>query len=135
MPVRIEIGKREIENKQVTIVRRDTNEKFQVSCDDLQNQISKLLEAMQNNLYKEQENFLKENTRIANTYEEFKQIMDQHKGFIKAFWCEDSSCEAKIKEETKATTRCLPLEAKEETNTCFHCGKSAKHQWLFGQAY
>lgn len=138
VPLRIEVGKREIAENKVTIVRRDTNEKFQIDYKDVACNVSTLLEEIQTNLYQQQENFLKENTRVANSYDEFKQIMSSTKGFIKAFWCEDAACEDKIKEETKASTRCLPLDSKEsheENGTCIYCNKEAKHQWLFAQAY
>jgi prolyl-tRNA synthetase len=79
-------------------------------------------------------------TSEATTYDEFKHIMAEKRGFIKAFWCEDAQCEAKIKEETKATTRCLPFideegNVAEESGTCVYCGKPATHRWLFAQAY
>ena len=79
--------------------------------------------------------FLDENTREAATYEEFKNIMSTTRGFIRAFWCEEAGCEAVIKEETKASTRCLPLDTKDEQGKCVHCGKPATHRWLFAQAY
>ncbi|HSW96588.1 MAG TPA: proline--tRNA ligase [Candidatus Saccharimonadales bacterium] len=135
VPIRMEIGKREIAENKVTIVRRDTNEKFQVDRDGLATTIINLLHEIQENLYKQQISFLEENTRTANDYEEFKHIMETTKGFIKAFWCEDNVCEDKIKEETKASTRCLPLDAKEEKGICIYCKKEAVHRWLFAQAY
>ena len=61
--------------------------------------------------------------------------METKRGFIKAHWCEEASCEAKIKEETKATTRCLPLNSEIQSGSCVHCGKAAQHQWIFAQAY
>ncbi len=79
--------------------------------------------------------FLDENTRGANSWDEFKNIMMGTRGFIRAFWCEDVACEKEIKEETKASTRCLPLDFKEEKGMCVHCDKPAVHRWLFAQAY
>lgn len=76
-----------------------------------------------------------ENTHKVDSYEEFKKIMTGKKGFIQAFWCEDKDCETKIKAETKASTRVLPLDAKEEKSQCIYCGKEAKHIWYFAQAY
>jgi prolyl-tRNA synthetase len=75
------------------------------------------------------------NIHDASSFEEFKNIMKTDRGFIRAFWCEDASCEAEIKGETKATTRCLPLDAKEEKGKCILCGKPAIHRWIFAQAY
>jgi prolyl-tRNA synthetase len=78
---------------------------------------------------------LRENTREAKSFDEFKEIIEKMKGFVKAFWCEDKRCEKKIKEETKATTRCLPLESPEEKGKCICCQKKAKRKWVFAQAY
>lgn len=135
VPVRLEIGKREIAERKVTVIRRDTNEKLQVSLDEFQDTIKELLKEIQGNLYEEQVTFLKKNTHSAKNYEEFQHIMNTTKGFIRAFWCENAECEKKIKEETKATTRCLPLDAKEEKGNCIYCRKPAKHRWIFAQAY
>ncbi|HSW89141.1 MAG TPA: proline--tRNA ligase [Candidatus Saccharimonadales bacterium] len=135
VPIRMEIGKREIAENKITIVRRDTNEKLQIDAKDVTSYVSTLLEEIQDSLYQQQISFLKENTRIANSYEEFKTIMETTKGFIKAFWCEDKVCEEKIKEETKASTRCLPVDTKDSKGTCIYCKKEATHQWLFAQAY
>jgi prolyl-tRNA synthetase len=135
VPVRIEIGKREEESKLLTVVRRDTGEKSQLKIDNLQFTIKELLEKIQNDLLAKQEKFLKDNTHEVNDYSEFKKIMDSTRGFISAFWCGDKDCEAQIKAETKATTRCLPLNAPEEKGACIHCGKSATKRWIFGLAY
>jgi prolyl-tRNA synthetase len=90
---------------------------------------------MQKDLFEKAKTFLTENTRDASDYETFKKIMETTKGFIRAFWCEDAACEGKIKEETKASTRLLPMNVKEETGVCVHCGKPATHRWLFAQSY
>jgi prolyl-tRNA synthetase len=135
VPVRIEIGKREEESKMLTGVRRDTGEKMQIHNDKLQTEMPELLKKIQADLLSGQERFLKENTHITDDYNEFKKIMDNVRGFISAFWCEDKECEARIKEETKATVRCLPLNAKEENGVCVRCGKNAKRRWTFGLAY
>ncbi|MBU6389306.1 proline--tRNA ligase [Patescibacteria group bacterium] len=135
VPIRIEIGQREMESGDLKAVRRDTGEVVSIRLGSLVNQIQELLDQVQNSMYAEAERFLQENTREANSYQEFKDIMTGPRGFIRALWCEDAACEAKIKEETKATTRCLPLDAPEENGTCIGCGKPAKHRWYFGQAY
>jgi prolyl-tRNA synthetase len=135
VPLRIEIGAREIEQGTITVVRRDTGEKLNFSRDKLEIEIQTLLNRVQENLYQKAEKFLKENTRSVDTYEEFKEILSVNKGFLSAFWCECVECETRIKEETKATTRCLPLDTKEQDGICVYCGKNAKHRWLFGQAY
>jgi prolyl-tRNA synthetase len=134
-PIRIEIGKYEIADNQVTIARRDTGEKVKIALSDLESTITKFLDEIQSNLYERAEKYLAENTFNADSYEQFKNIMATTKGFIKSFWCEDAACEAKIKEETTATTRCLPLDSKEENGKCIYCNKDAKHRWIFAQSY
>lgn len=135
VPVRIEIGTKELESGKLTIFRRDTNEKLNLPTTNYQLPITKLLNEIQKSLFEKNKKFVEENTRNVESYEKFKQIMKTKKGFIKAFWCEDPVCETKIKEETKATTRVLPLEAKEEKGQCIYCAKPAVHRWYFAQAY
>lgn len=135
VPLRITVGKKELEAGKLSIARRDTGEKFEIEINNLVPEVLELLKTIQNDMYAKQVAFLKENTRVVDTFEEFKQIMDTTKGFISAFWCEDAECEAKIKEETKATTRCLPLDTPEEQATCVHCGKPATKRWMFAQSY
>jgi len=135
VPLRIEIGPKEIEQNTITAVRRDTGEKLKFSHDKLQIEVQALLDCIQNDLYQKAEKFLKDNTRSVDTYDEFKETLFSKRGFLSAFWCEGAECEARIKEETKATTRCLPLDIKEQNGACVYCGKNAKHRWLFGQAY
>jgi prolyl-tRNA synthetase len=135
VPIRIEVGEKELESKEATIVRRDNNEKIKIKNEKLQFKIKNLLEEIQQNLFEKMKKFGEENTHTIDSYEEFKKIMASKKGLIFAFWCENPECEKKIKEETKATTRVLPLDAKEEKGKCIYCGKDAIHRWYFGQAY
>jgi prolyl-tRNA synthetase len=135
VPIRVEVGLREMQESATTVARRDTGDKEKVAMFDLPQKINTLIHDIQANLYHEAEVFLKENTREANTWEEFKTIMENHRGFIKALWCEDKDCEVKIKEETKASTRCLPLDSEPEEGKCVHCDKPATHRWVFAQAY
>jgi prolyl-tRNA synthetase len=86
-------------------------------------------------MYEESKKFTLNNTFEVDNYEKFKEIMNTTKGFIKAFWCENGDCEQKIREETKASTRCLPLDSKEEKGKCIHCGAESKHKWLFALSY
>lgn len=140
IPVSLIVGARELAENTVTAVVRYTHEKQSLEISNLEKSIPELLETIQTNLFraaKERQDAL---TFEANAFNEFKQIMSANRGFIKAFWCEDEVCEAKIKEETKATTRCLPFTSahgavEEEQGKCVHCGKSANHRWLFAQAY
>lgn len=135
VPLRFEIGESEVANNDITIARRDTFEKFKIAKTAAVEKTKELLETIQSALYNKAKRFLKENTHEVATYDEFKNIMSTSRGFLKAFWCEDEECEKKIKEETKATTRCLPFDAKEEKGKCIRCGNSAKHRWFFAQAY
>lgn len=135
VPLRVEVGEKELAEESITLVRRDTGEKLIIKAEVLKVQVQDILEQIQKNLYQRAQKFLKENTHEAQTYEEFKKIMETKRGFIWAFWCEGSECEAKIKQETKATTRLLPLDAKKEDGKCIYCSTKAVHRWLFAQAY
>ncbi|KKS06598.1 MAG: proline--tRNA ligase [Candidatus Brennerbacteria bacterium RIFOXYD1_FULL_41_16] len=135
VPVRIEIGEKEVNDQSLTLVRRDTKEKIKIKESDLKSSLKKVLEEIQNNLFEKHKKTTEENTHQAKTYDEFKKIMKSTKGFIYAFWCENVDCEEKIKSETKATTRCLPLKAKKENGKCIYCGRKANYRWVFAQAY
>lgn len=134
-PLRIEVGEREVKEKMLTLARRDKLEKIKISIAGAENKIEEILGDIQKNIFEKHKKFVEDNTRDADTYDEFKKIMETKRGFIRAFWCENKNCEAKIKEETKATTRCLPLDAKEEKGKCIYCGAPAKNRWIFAQAY
>ena len=131
VPVRIEIGDREAADSSLTAVLRHRGEKIQIKV----GMVGTLLDKMQKELFDKHQKFTQDNTHIVNSFNEFKNIMTTKRGFIKAFWCEKKECEAKIKNETKATTRVLPLDAKKERGKCIYCGKSAFFRWLFAQAY
>jgi len=135
VPIRLEIGQKEMEDHTVTVVLRDTGEKQTIAYTAFVPEASAMLGAMQKRMFDKQKKFLDENTRDASTWEEFTNIMESTRGFIRALWCEESACEKQIKEKTKACTRCLPLGSKEEKGVCVHCGKPAVHRWLFGQSY
>ncbi len=135
VPLRIEIGESEMKSGELTLYRRDENVKLKIKNEKLHIKIKKLLDEIQDNLFARNKKFVQENTHDVSVYEEFKEIKKTKKGFIKAFWCEDAVCEAKIKEETKASTRVLPLDAKEEKGNCIYCTKPAVHRWYFAQAY
>lgn len=135
VPLRIEIGAKEVEKNLITVARRDTGEKFNFSRDQIETKVKELLNLIQGDLYQKAEGFLRENTRRVNTYDEFKETLLSKRGFLSTFWCENPECEAKIKDETKATVRCLPLDAEEENGNCVYCGTAAKKRWLFSQAY
>lgn len=135
VPLRIEIGPNEAKNKMLRVVRRDNKEGLEIEVSEVADQVEKLLVLIQQSLFEKSKAFTKANTREAKSYGEFKEIMSTTKGFIEAFWCEDESCEIKIKEETKATTRCLELSDIKYSGECVYCGKKATHRWLFAQSY
>lgn len=135
VPMRIEIGGKETDDETVTLVFRDTGEKKTMPWKEAVMQIDDELRAMQTRLFEKQKAFLKSNTYDVTTYDEFKKIMSTTKGLLRAFWCETAECEKEIKNETKATTRCLPMDTEEETGVCVHCGKPSVHRWIFGQSY
>lgn len=135
VPLRIEIGSAEAEKQEVKVIRRDNKAEHFLKVGEVSSEVEKLLKQIQSDLFNKSKEFTQNNTFEVNSYPEFKNIMNTTRGFIKAFWCEDKDCEAKIKEETKASTRCLPLDAPEEKGECVYCQKSATHRWLFAQAY
>lgn len=138
IPVRIEVGAKELEANNVTIVRRDDFSKHQISADLLSVEVPAVLDFIQKGLLKKSEQSRDSLTTDVSTYEEFKNTIAEKKMFIRAPWCEDSACEATIKEETKAGTRCLELDRVQEVlsdTPCVHCGKPAIHKWLFAQSY
>lgn len=135
VPVRLEIGKREMEKQKVTCARRDNFEKITVDLDKITKSINVLFEEMQIKALERHKKFTEDNTHVIDNYVEFKKTMAAKKGFIKAFWCEDKECEVKIKAESKATTRVLPLDAVKEKGKCIYCDKDARHRWYFAQAY
>ncbi|HUS52281.1 MAG TPA: proline--tRNA ligase [Candidatus Bathyarchaeia archaeon] len=137
IPLALPIGPKEVKDKKITISRRDGNGKLNemTSLETVAEKVEEMLGKMQKDLFKRSERFLRENTHKVNDYSEFKKTMKTKRGFIRAFWCEDAKCEAKIKEETKATTRLLPLDARTEKGKCLYCGKAASHRWYFAQAY
>lgn len=136
VPLRLELGAKELENGVVSVSIRHNGQKEQIALAEAGQRIPMLLEQIQKQMYEKALKMQQDLTSEAKDYEEFKHIMNTKRGFIHAYWCEDKACEAQIKEETKATTRCLPFDTKEEPgHTCVHCGKEAKHKWIFAQAY
>lgn len=136
VPLRIEIGAKELESNIVTIsFRIQDMEKVTVKFDEVADKVEELLNLVQKLMLESSQKMLNDMTYEASDYNSFKDIMKSTRGFIKAYWCEDKTCEAKIKEETKATTRCLPLDSIDSSGKCVYCGKDAKQIWYFGQAY
>jgi len=135
VPLRLEIGPKDIENEQVVLVRRDTNEKIIVKNNELNEMIDKLLNDIHNNMYKMAKENLDKNTIIAKNMDEFKENLKDKNSFIKAMWCGNEDCVLKIKEETSATSRCMPFEQEHLSDTCVCCGKKAEKEVIFAKAY
>jgi len=135
VPIRLAIGGRDMENKTVELARRDTREKFTVNQEGLDIYIPQLLEDIQNNIYNKAATFRDERITEANSYEELKDLLDNKTGFISAHWDGTSETELKIKEETKATIRCIPLNNKQEEGVCVYSGKPSTQRVLFARAY
>ena len=135
IPVRIELGPRDIENGVCVVSRRDTGEKETVGLEKLNETIEKLLVDIHDNMYNECKKRLKERTTVAHTLEEFEQQINEKQGFIKTMWCGDSACEEKIKELTAAKSRCMPFEQENLGDTCVCCGKKADKMVVWGRQY
>jgi prolyl-tRNA synthetase len=135
VPVRIAIGPRDLENKTVEVARRDTKEKQVMKMDSIDKDIPLLLDQIQDNIYKKALAFRGEKTTSVDSYDEFKKVLDEKGGFIEAHWDGTPETEAAIKEDTKATIRCIPLDAKEEVGFCVYSGKPSTRRVLFARAY
>ena len=135
VPLRLEIGPRDVAKGQVTLARRDGGEKLAVPQEGLVQRLDDLLDDIQQSLFRRAKDFLDENSFEVDDYEEFKRIIGGDGGFIYAYWCGSDKCEAAIKEETKATIRCIPFDQKGKMGHCIRCGKEAKEQVVFARAY
>ena len=134
-PIRIEIGPRDIENNQAVVVRRDKPGKETIPLDNIENTISGMLEAMQNELFEKAKAHREANTYEVEDYEQYKKDLPNRPGFAKMMWCGDKACEDKLKEETRATIRCIPFEQEDLGHKCHICGKEAKHMVYVARAY
>ncbi len=135
IPVRVEVGPKDIEAGQAVIVRRDTREKIYSPIDALSENVEKTLEQMQQDMYDRAKKFMEDHTYVATSYEEFKDTIATKPGFVKAMWCGDPACEEKIKAETTATSRCMPFAQEHLSDTCVCCGRKAKAMVYWGKAY
>ena len=135
VPVRVEMGPRDLENGICVLVRRDTLEKQEVKLQDLSHELGLLLEDIQSNMFEECKKRLEQKTTTATTMEEFEKNMNENQGFIKAMWCGDEACEDKIRELTGAKSRCIPFEQEHISDTCVCCGKKADKMVIWGRQY
>ncbi len=135
IPTRIEIGPKDIEAGQAVIVRRDTREKIVVSLEELETKLSEVLDTMQKEMLERARAHRDAHTYDALTYEEFIETVNNKPGFVRAMWCGDQACEDKIKEDTTATSRCMPFEQQAISGQCVCCKKPAKKLVYWGKAY
>ena len=135
IPVRIEIGPKDIEASRCILVRRDTREKIEVSLDDLEATVAEVLANIQKDMLEKARTHREAHTYTAVNYQEFEKTVNEKPGFIKAMWCGDQACEDLIKEKTGATSRCMPFEQEKLADTCVCCGKPATKMVYWGRAY
>lgn len=136
VPIRLEIGPKDIENNQCVIVTRHNREKTFVSLDELEAMIPQKLEEVRNGIYNAALENRERRTYICNTLDEITKSLEENgDGFVKAMWCGDEACEDKVKEVTGVGSRCIPLEQEQLSDTCVCCGKPAKHMLYWGKAY
>ncbi len=135
VPVRIEIGPRDLEQNKVIAVRRDTGEKTEFAIDQISSELPKLLEQIQQSLFDQALRHQQDKTFETTSYEELKDIFAKENAFVYVDWCATDECEAKVQEETGATTRVIPFDQKPQSDKCAICGKSAKVRVLFDKAY
>ena len=135
VPLRVEIGPRDLASRQVMFARRDTGEKRPVALDQAAAEVPATLDAIQQGLYDRALAFREANTHAVATYDEFKERLEADGGFFVADWCDDTEAELRLQEETKATVRCIPLDGSEPQGPCFLTGGEAKVRAIFAKAY
>jgi len=135
VPLRIEIGPKDLEKGEITLARRDTFERISIKEEEMLKAVKRTLEEIQKNLFKRAKEFLETHITEVKSYEEFKEVLKTKGGFIKASWCSSSECEERIKEETGATIRLIPFEKEEPFSKCIYCGREAKVVAYFAKAY
>ncbi|MBO5451654.1 MAG: proline--tRNA ligase [Lachnospiraceae bacterium] len=135
VPVRVEIGPKDIEAGKCVLVRRDTREKIECALDDVETEVLKLLDIMQVEMLERAREHRDQHTYVAKTMDEFEKIFNEKSGFVKAMWCGNRECEDIIKEKLAVTSRCMPFEQENLADTCVCCGKPATKMVYWGRAY
>jgi prolyl-tRNA synthetase len=135
VPVRIALGARDLDNNQAEVARRDTKEKTALVLDTIVDSVEQLLQDIQANMYNKAMHFRNEHTTRVESWDEFVTVLNEKTGFISAHWDGTAETEEKIKEMTKATIRCIPLDAMKEDGACVLTGKPSKQRVLFAKAY
>ena len=135
VPVRIELGPRDIENGKCVVVRRDTSEKIELSLDEIDSKLAEILDNIQLNMFNMCKERNEKRTNTATTLEEFEKVLNENQGYVKTMWCGDIECENKIKELTGAHSRCIPFEQEHIGDKCVCCGKPANTMVVWGRQY
>lgn len=135
IPLRLEIGPKDIENGKCVLVRRDNGEKIEISLDKIEDTVKDMLEKIQNDMFTKAKEFLDSHISKATTKDELVNKMNSEKGFVKAMHCGCEECEEALKDETGITSRCIPFEQEKISDTCVVCGKPAKYEVIWGKAY
>ena len=135
IPVRVEIGPKDLAANKCVLVRRDTREKIECSLDELEGKVAETLEKMQKEMLERARAHRDAHTYTAKNFEEFEKLFTEKAGFVKAMWCGDQACEDAIKEKLAVTSRCMPFEQEQIADTCVCCGKPAKKMVYWGRAY
>jgi prolyl-tRNA synthetase len=135
VPIRLEIGPKEVEGEEVVLCRRDSGAKEKVAIDGIGACVRDKLDDVQRSLYRRAEDRLDKRTFMVDGYEAFREALEEKGGFLLAHWCGSADCEAKIQEDTKATLRCIPFESIEEDGKCVVCGSDSKERVYFARAY
>ena len=135
IPVRVEIGPKDIAQNQAVLVRRDTHEKLVVALDEIAGKVGELLEQIQRELLERARAHRDAHTYEATDFEAFAKTVEEKPGFVKAMWCGNQECEDKIKEVTGATSRCMPFAQEHLADQCVCCGKPATKMVYWGRAY
>ena len=135
IPIRVEIGPKDIEANKCVICRRDTGEKIEISLDEIEVKAGEILDQIQKEMLERARAHRDSHTYVAKNMDEFRKIFAEKSGFVKAMWCGEQDCEDKIKEELAVTSRCMPFEQENLADTCVCCGKPAKKMVYWGRAY
>ena len=135
IPIRVEIGPKDIAENKCVICRRDTREKIEVSLDELESKVDEVLKTMQKEMLERARAHREEHTYVAANFDEFVKIFEEKSGFVKAMWCGEQACEDTIKEKLAVTSRCMPFEQEQLSDVCVCCGKPAKKMVYWGKAY
>jgi len=134
VPLRLELGPRDVQAGQAVLVRHDKKEKKIVKYEDLKDEIRRMLADIQKDMFNQARQHLEDNTRTVDDYEEFKKTLEEDRGFLISPWCGSSDCEEQVKTDTMATIRCIPHD-KKGTGSCLICGKKDSDRVYFARAY